>query len=224
MNKPLIATLAATIALSLAPFARPVVASTGIQRCESADGTLVYTDKACGAFKAKAVPMSGELLTRIAREEAQSTTLASSDMAPGGFADADVPLDSGIPVSRRSAAGGCARSQTQLAMDLRGALALGDVNRVAESYHWAGMSSRQADRVMARLQQLAGQPVIDTHYFDARISSSPFGADAGAPLLAASNGVGGDAGVMQVVMGNGTTRSVVDFDVHRYAGCYFVKF
>lgn len=224
MNKPLLATLAATIALTLAPFAEPVVAATGIQRCESADGTLVYTDKACGALRAKAVPMSGELLTRIAREEALSTTTPPSGMSPGGFADADIPLDTGIRVSRRSASGGCARSQTQLAMDLRGALALGDVNRVAESYHWAGMSSRQADRVMDRLQQLTGKPVIDTHYFDARISSSPFGADAGAALVASSGGIGGDAGVMQVVIGNGTTRSVVDFDVHRYAGCYFVKF
>lgn len=224
MNKPLVATLAATMLLSLAPFARPVVASTGIQRCQSADGTLVYTDRACGALQAKAVPMSGELLTRIAREEAMSTTPPSSAMSPGGFADADVPLDTGIAVSRRSASGGCARTQTQLAMDLRGALTLGDVNRVAESYHWTGMSSRQADRVMDRLQQMTGKPVIDTHYFDARISSSPFGADAGSALVASSGGIGGDAGVMQVVMGNGSTRSVVDFDVHKYAGCYFVRF
>lgn len=228
MNKPLLATLAATIALLLAPFAKPVVAASGIQRCESADGTLVYTDRACGAFRAKAVPMSGQLLTRIAREEALSTTLPPSGMPSamprGGFADADVPLDTGIAVSRRSASGGCARTQTQLAMDLRGALALGDVNRVAESYHWAGMSSRQADRVMDRLQQMTGKPVIDTHYFDARISSSPFGADAGTALVASSGGIGGDAGVMQVVMGNASTRSVVDFDVHKYAGCYFVKF
>lgn len=222
MNKPLVATLAATLLLALAPLAKPVVASTGIQRCESADGTLVYTDRSCGAFNAKAVPMSGELLTRIAREETLSTTMDPGTTS-GGFADADVPLDTGINVSRRSAAGGCARTPTQLAMDLRAALALGDVNRVAESYHWVGMSTKQGDRTMDRLQQMIGKPVVDTHYFDARISSSPFGVDAGTALVASSGGADGDAGVMQVVLGAGSTRSVVDFDVHRYAGCYFVK-
>jgi len=30
--------------------------------------------------------------------------------------------------------------------------------------------------------------------------------------------------VLQLVIGEDGARSVVDFDVHRYAGCYFVSF
>ena len=107
-------------------------------------------------------------------------------------------------------------------MDLRGSLALGDVNRVAESYHWVGMSSRQGERTLDRLQALVGKPVLDSHYFDARIGA---GSDAGGVELASHDGaVGGDAGMLQLVLGGDDARSAIDFDVHRYAGCYFVTF
>ena len=226
MNKTLLATLVATLVLSVAPMSAPV-ASSAIQRCQSADGQLVYTDKACAVFGAKAVPMTGELLTSIAREDSRES------QAPVGLADADTPLndadtplDSAVNVSRRSPGSGCARTPTQLAMDLRGALALGDINRVAESYHWVGLSNKQGYRVLERLQRLIGKTVVDSHYIDAQISSSTFGADAGASWVATSsnNGIGGGAGVLQVVLGHGASTSIVDFDVEHYAECYFVKF
>lgn len=224
MNKSLIATCVATLALSVAPLSAPV-ASSAIQRCESADGQLVYTDKACAVFGARAVPMSGELQTRIAREAARQQR--QSGQTPGLFADADTPLDSAVNVARRSPGSGCARTATQLAMDLRGALALGDVNRVAESYHWTGLSHAQGMRIMDRLQQLIGKQVVDSQYFDAQIASSPLAADAGASWVATSSNssIGGGAGILQVVLGNGAaTTSIIDFDVERYADCYFVKF
>ena len=34
----------------------------------------------------------------------------------------------------------------------------------------------------------------------------------------------GPAGTLQLQLGRGTAGSVVDLDVERYAGCYFVKF
>ncbi|MEO6264226.1 MAG: hypothetical protein ABIO58_04600 [Luteimonas sp.] len=225
MKKSLVAASTITLLLSMAPMAAPVEASSAIQRCQSADGTLVYTDKACAVFGARAAPMSAGLLTRIAREEAKS-----QDASLGGdaaYADANTPLDNAIATaSRRSPSSGCARTPTQLAMDLRGALVLGDVNRVAESYHWVGMSSRQGERTLDRLQHLIGKPVVDSHYFDARISMSPsYMPDAATALVATtSGGIGGDAGMLQLVLGDGGARSVVDFDVHKYAGCYFVKF
>lgn len=222
MNKTLLATFAATLALSTAPLSAPVVASSALQRCQSADGQLVYTDKACAAFGAKAVPMSGELMTRIAREASREREDAS---ASAGLVDADTPLNPAVNVAPRSPGSGCARTPTQLAMDLRGALALGDVNRVAESYHWVGMSNKQGQRIMDRLLLLIGKPVVDSHYFDAQISASPLVADADASWVAtSSNAIGGSAGVLQVVLGNGASASIIDFDVERYAGCYFVKF
>jgi hypothetical protein len=234
MNRSLLATLITGMLLSTVPAAAPVEATSAIQRCESPDGTLVYTDKSCAAFSAKAVPMSGELLTRIAHEDAREDSLASSSngdagsMEAGQYADAAMPLDEAtdtrIPVSRRGPGSGCARTPTQLAMDLRGALGLGDVNRVAESYDWVGMSNKQGQRTMDRLQQLIGRPVIDSHYFDAQITSSPF-ADAGAVITAdASDDRPGGAGMLQLTLGSGMQATIIDFDVRHYAGCYFIRY
>jgi hypothetical protein len=206
-----LATLAATLLLSAGPAAAPLHAASAILRCQSPDGTLVYTDKACGAFGAKAAPMPGALLSRIYQDEARFDSDSDAD------APAVLP-----PVERRSASRGCARTPTQLAMDLRGSLALGDVNRVAESYHWVGMSSRQGERTLDRLQRLIGKPVLDSHYFDAQIGAS---VDGSALLASNDTSIGGDAGMLQLVLGGGdTARSAIDFDVHRYAGCYFVTF
>jgi hypothetical protein len=230
MNKPLaaVATMALLSAMAM-PLPAPVEAANGIQRCESPDGTLVYTDKGCDAFGAKATPMSGELLTRIANEEAASARATSMGGTLPGTVDASLPLDGaatpGTPIGRRSQASGCARTPTQLQMDLRGSLALGDVNRLAESYHWVGMSSKAGERTLDRLQHLVGRQVVDSQYYDARIGfadASGF-ADA-ATLLADASGGNGDAGMLQLVLGDDGNRSAVDFDVHRYAGCYFVSF
>jgi hypothetical protein len=219
MNTSLIASLAATLLLCAAPAATPVHATSAILKCQAADGSLVYTDKACAAFGGKTLPISGELLTRIARDEARHAEGAIDSGFPASNAAA--------PISRRTASSGCARTPTQLAMDLRGSLALGDVNRIAESYHWVGMSSRQGDRTLDRLQDLAGKVVVDSHYFDAQISMSPSSAalpDAGMLATSSASGIGGGAGVLQLLLADDASRSVIDFDVHKYAGCYFVRF
>lgn len=205
MYRSLLASLAATLLLVAAPLPGPVQATSAILRCQSPDGTLVYTDKACSAFGAKAAPMSGTLLTRIYRDESH-------------FVDADVGNSSPPAVARRDPSAGCARTPAQLAMDLRASMAMGDVNRVAESYHWVGMSSREGERTIDRLQQLTGKPVLDSHYFDAQLSLASLDG------VNAASGVGGDAGMLQLVLGDDGSRSAVDFDVHRYAGCYFVTF
>jgi len=212
MNSSLLATFAATLLLSSLPAPAPLHAASAILRCRSPQGTLVYTDKACGAFGAKAAPIPGELLGRIYRDEARFGNDVDSSIATGTVAS----------IGRRSASGGCARTPTQLAMDLRGSLALGDVNRVAESYHWVGMTSRQGERTLDRLQRLIGKPVLDSHYFDARIGAASD--DDGAMIASNDDAIGGDAGMLQLVLGDDDTRSAIDFDVHRYAGCYFVTF
>ena len=232
MKPTLLVALATTLLLSTAPVSTPVGATTAILRCQSADGTLVYTDRACSAFGAKAVPMSGELMTRIVHEEALAAQDATQAGTPAEIGAPGIPSDPAIAPMPRSARGGCARSPTQLAMDVRGSLTLGDVNRVAESYYWVGMSTRQGERTLDRLQHLLGRPVIDSHYFDAQVSMSPLSdgmPDAGATVASTDTRIGGDAGVLQLMLGGdlaspGTARSVVNFDVKKYAGCYFVQF
>lgn len=179
-----------------------------IQRCEAADGNPVYTDKPCGAFQAKPTHLSDDLAFRIAMTNSVSATGDAPSL--GAYRDASEPLYVSIP-GRRSAAAGCARSPQQLSRDLVGAFALHDVNRVAESYHWVGMSSRSALPVMKQLERLSAQPLADARFLAAWIGSGEQAASA----------MPADAGLMQLVFAGGSGRTV-DFEVRKYAGCYFI--
>ena len=209
MKVSVLAAFLATATFASLPLVPAVQAGSGIQRCESAGGEAIYTDKACASFDAKAVPMSGELLVRMANDEAH---------APDSLGGSHVSV--AVAPGRRSVAAGCARTPTQLAMDLRGAFALGDVNRIAESYHWVGMSHASAMEVMQRLEQLQRNTLVDTQYYDATIGSGFAGyADA------SGGDVDGGAGILQATFGDdGRVASITDFEVQRHAGCYFVRF
>lgn len=207
--------LAAALAM---PYAPRVEASTGIQRCQSDDGSIVYTDKACGAFGADALPVSPDLQMRIASDRRNAD--ANDDGSLGTVVDASA-MRPARAVARRSMAAGCAASPTQLTMDLQGALAMGDVNRIAESYHWVGMSNEAGQRTLARLEALSAQTLVDVRYFDATISTglAEF-ADASQSLdRSASAG-----GVLQLSFGTESASRVVDFNVQQYQGCYFIRF
>lgn len=222
MNKTLVATATLALLLSAAPLSSPVAASGAIQRCQSSDGAQIYTDKACAAFAAQRVAMSSDLRFRIASEASREDALASMTGSP----DAAVPTPETVTASRRPLAAGCARTPKQLTTDLRAALMLGDVNRVAESYHWAGISSRQARNTLDRLQRLIGKPTVEAHYYNAQISSAPAMADADGAWVATSSSrrLSGNAGMLQLMLGQGAAASFIDLDVERYAGCFFVKF
>ncbi len=205
-------TFALTLLAASLPLTLPVQAGTAIQRCQAADGSVVYTDQACALLGAAPRPLPGEVLSRVIR--------AATDTAPSPeFArDATVPdsITTAITTTRRSPTAGCARTPTQLAMDLRGSLALRDINRLAESYHWVGVTQAQSQPLMHRLERMAQQPLDDARYFDAEIGAGGMQwADAGTHY---SSG-----GVMQLQFG-GASPQVLDLEVERYAGCYFVRF
>jgi hypothetical protein len=206
--------LAATLAVP-EPAARAASDSV-IQRCEAPDGNAIYTDKPCAAFRAEPARLSDDLSIRLAMAEAEnrrggfsSQNFSSQNMSLGAYRDASEPLHATLP-GRRSPSAGCARSPQQLSRDLVGAFALHDVNRVAESYHWAGMSQRQALPVMKQLERLSAQPLADARFLSAWIDS---GEDAAARMPT-------DAGLMQLVFADG--GRIIDFEVRRYSGCYFI--
>lgn len=104
--------------------------------------------------------------------------------------------------TRRPAQSGCARTPQQLSIDLLGSFAMGDVNRIAESVHWPGLRHQQAHVLMRRLQQLSRQSLVDASFW-------PGLADTG-------------AGAMQLTFSR--PEHVVELNVERHAGCYFVRF
>ena len=206
------------LGLSLAPAARSAPSATLIERCIAAGGGSVYTDRPCAAFGARPAPLSGELLARLASDRHVAALQGDADASLPATLDDVAPSVDAAP-GRRSPAAGCARTPQQLAADLRGSLALGDVNRLAESYHWVGMSYRQGERTLDRLARLLGKQALDSRYYAAQIASL---ADDG--TVDAGDGRGGDGGILQLVLSGRGAPSVVEFDVHRYAGCYFVSF
>lgn len=238
MNRTtLLSTMFATALAAAIPATPPAQAATDgmLLRCRSPDGTIGYTDRSCSVFGAQAVPIDADLVVRIARDRAHAARLEAGavgadpgfDMDSAMLADAMASSTVGMPQGeiqqaapgRRSPASGCARDPAQLANDLHASVALGDVNRIAESYHFAGMSTDAGERVLDRLQHYAGRPVVDSHYYAASLGPAAFADGDGADA--------GDApGVVQLVLAgdDGATAAAVDFEVERYAGCYFVSF
>lgn len=204
------ALVAAILLATLPAVPRRAEANTGVLRCQMPDGTSVYTNKACSAFGAKAMPLSGEVLNRIEREQRHEARLA-------GIEPLQDPLQPMQASMRRAVQGGCADSPRQLAADFAASVAMRDVNRVAESFDWAGMQNAQAQRVMSELERLTAQVVMDAEYFDATIGGQLMFADA-------SGSIDGPAGLMQVTFDNGPGTSVMDFDVQRDQGCYFLRY
>ena len=218
MNRlPLFAAVALTLACTAIPAPAPLQAATSLQKCRSADGSIGYTDGSCRVFGNDSTTISSKVLDVPAGPSPAGFPLSGEAFAAAEMSTTYAP-------GRRSPADGCARTPTQLAMDLHASIALGDVNRVAESYDWAGMSNEAGQRTMDRLQGLIGRPVLDSRYLDASI-----GFGGGMAMLASSDpaaAAAGDAGMLQLLLadGDGGHATSIDFDVHRYAGCYFVAF
>lgn len=209
--------IAAAAALT-APAARDVQAAySGIQKCRAADGTTVYTDKPCGDLGAAPAPMSTGLDLRLARERTERS-LAGLDSGLDVTADGAVFADAaGTPTGRRSPAAGCARSATQLAMDVQASIGLGNVNRLAESFHWVGMSHREALPVVQRLERMAQARVAAAQVFGGASTGLQF-ADASGEAYESGGGR------LQLSLQADGAMHTVELNVEQYAGCYFARF
>lgn len=185
---------------------------SSIQACRTQDGGAVYTDKPCRSIGAQSMPMRGELMNRIVQEQVVEARVSGVEVSWLPSMDEASMHDAREAIDRRAVAGGCARSPRQLAMDLRGAFALGDVNRVAESFHWVGMSQRAANGTMQRLAKMARRPLIDAQYYGAWLATSDDAA------------LGGEGGLIQLQFGGRGMATTQDLDVARYRSCWFVRF
>lgn len=195
--------IAATLLLAALPTVpQRAEANTGVLRCQMPDGTSVYTNKACSDLGAKAAPLGADVLNRIAREQRHEARLS------GASKDVLAAIAPRMPTAgaRRAVSAGCAGSPEQLALDLQASLALGDVNRVAESFDWAGMRNDQAQPIMDQLDRMTGrEALVDAEFFQAQFGGRDH------------------AGLMQVTFeSDGNTRTE-DYEVSANSGCYFLR-
>lgn len=194
---------AAVLLATLPAVPKPAEANTGVLRCQLIDGSTVYTNKACSDLGGKATPLPADVLNRIAREQRHEARLYGT---PEDALDATQP-GSSMAGTRREVAMGCAASPQQLASDLAASLALGDVNRVAESFDWSGMQNARAQRIMDQLDRMAGrEAVLDAEFFEATLGASD------------------QAGLMQVTFASDGNTRVDDYEVSLDSGCYFLRY
>jgi len=71
----------------------------------------------------------------------------------------------------------CARKPDELLFDVRNALAAQDVNRLAGSYFWTGMGSREAYSLMDRLSAFSARPLIDAQLVSSQPAPDPYATD-----------------------------------------------
>ena len=171
--------------------------SAQVNRCEHADGKVVYTDRRCSDIGA------------IQRDAATNR---------GG--------------SHRIYRGGCARNLQDLLFEMTTAIDSGDTNRLASLYHWPGMSSGNATRVMEHLDAVVHRPLIDLvpvtpeppppsmplpiHGY----AAPPQPAQAPPSVMVQPRPVA--VRVVQT-LDNRTTPSETVFRLHRYFGCLWIR-
>lgn len=67
----------------------------------------------------------------------------------------------------------CARNQGDLVEGVRGALEARDPNRLAEYYHWSGMSNAQGYQLLDRLASFSARPLLDVQLANSAELRSP---------------------------------------------------
>lgn len=67
----------------------------------------------------------------------------------------------------------CARSVQELAFEITMAIDAQDTNRLANVFHWAGMSSREAFAAWQRLDTIAKRPLADIVPVEPQLPSAP---------------------------------------------------
>ena len=128
--------------------------------------------------------------------------------------------DTGRPRIAARYRNACARDFPALLIELSTAIEVGDVNQLAAFYQWTGLSTRAGYDIMARLETIAGRPLVDIVPLYATpepVAGSlyypPLDAEAHRPV-----------GVrIEQTLDNGTTPASTTLRLAREAGCWWVR-
>jgi hypothetical protein len=125
--------------------------------------------------------------------------------------------------------GGCSKSVQDLAYSLGNAIQSGDVNQVAGVYDWAGMSTANGYRLMARLEAIAKRPLVDVQPMYSGGANEygydivEFDEETGAVLAKPPRKPRLIGLRVEQTLANGTTPSRTVFGLRQHLGCWWVR-
>ncbi len=131
--------------------------------------------------------------------------------------------------STRLYRGGCARSVQDLVYSLSSAIQSGDANQIAGVYDWAGMSTANAYRLMARLEAIARRPLVDVQPMYAGGTNEygydvvEFDEDTGEVVSRPPRKPRLIGLRVEQTLGNGSTPSRTVFGLRKNLGCWWVR-
>lgn len=132
----------------------------------------------------------------------------------------------GYPNSYRNT---CARSVQDLVYSLGSAIQSGDVNQIAGVYDWAGMSTANGYRLMARLEAIARRPLVDVQPMYSGGTNEygydlvEFDEETGAVVSKPQRRPRLVGVRVEQTLGNGTTPSRTVFGLRKHLGCWWVR-
>ncbi|MGY0505236.1 hypothetical protein [Luteimonas sp. e5] len=130
------------------------------------------------------------------------------------------------PARMRPYRGGCARTLEELSYEVAAAIDMQDANRLANSYHWAGLDTRSGYRVLARLEAIVKRPLLD-------IGPAGGGSDGEPQWVEDEEGVlvpiyprpRPPSGLrIEQSLGRSAASSRTTFALRRHAGCLWISF
>ena len=125
--------------------------------------------------------------------------------------------------------GGCARSVQDLVYSLGSAIQSGDANRIAGVYDWAGMSTSNGYRLMARLQAIASRPLVDVQPMYAGGTNEygydvvEFDEETGAVVDKPARKPRLVGLRVEQTLANGSTPARTVFGLRQHLGCWWVR-
>lgn len=123
---------------------------------------------------------------------------------------------------------GCSRTVQDLVFELSNAIHAGDVNQLASVYDWAGMSTANGYRLMARLDAIAKRPLVDVQPMysggsDPYADIIEFDAETG-QLISPPRRKPRLIGLrLEQTLTNGTTPSRTVLGLRQHFGCWWVR-
>lgn len=128
------------------------------------------------------------------------------------------------PVATHLYHGRCAATLPDLLYEVTSAIDSRDVNRLAASYHWPGMSGNTANATLDRLDAIAARPLLDVRIVTADIPveppDDPLAAD---PSSIAEVRVVPTGLRVEQVLDDGRTPVTTHFALRRHLDCWWVR-